>query len=414
MLLFFLSWGVKIRERNDLLVLIVFMFLLNLGLVIAMENINQEYSADNNTVALFHFSENSGNIIHDAAGSYNGTCGSGVSWTNGKFGSAIHTDPSLGVLCDLDNLSFGNSMPEGTIELWFKADNEGFYGSLWGKEWGLYNRWKMYVSATNSIFEMRTGPPDLQSSIHDLNANYSFSAGNWYHIAGSWGPEGMRIYVNGYLLSSNSYSGSSPNTYTPRPFTIGQFYSYMGREVNFTGIIDELRVSNVSRIYTEPSTCTAYSYSTMWGSRGFGDDQFGNDLGPRGIDIDNKGYVYVADYGGGWIKKFTINGDYTAKWSADYISDLVYDGDFVYATNPSGYLTKYNINSSKIWEESIPSPGWLLNGVTIDSEGIVQVANAYDSKIYRYYQNGTYMSSWGVFGNGSGQINEPWSLAADK
>ena len=240
--------------------LLLFVFLLIVEAVIAVENINSEYSVDANTVALFHFNQNSGTKVIDETGRYNGTMGAGASWaTSGKFSNALQTSGTAQRV-DLNDNTFGNAMPEGTVEAWFKADsfNSVNCSDIWGKAEstspaGLYRRWGIFIctNITNKIsYQMRTGPPDTVASIHDLEFNYTFSTGKWYHVAGTWGPAGMKIYLNGErVASSSSYTGSSP-TITGRPFTIGQSYSYNGREFHFNGIIDELRVGNVARNYT--------------------------------------------------------------------------------------------------------------------------------------------------------------------
>lgn len=58
----------------------------------------------------------------------------------------------------------------------------------------------------------------------------------WYHLAATWGPNGMRVYVNGRLEGENAYSGPLPN---------GMKYAYLAAETwhpYFDGAIDDVRI----------------------------------------------------------------------------------------------------------------------------------------------------------------------------
>jgi DNA-binding beta-propeller fold protein YncE len=55
----------------------------------------------------------------------------------------------------------------------------------------------------------------------------------------------------------------------------------------------------------------APTYQTKWGTRGTGDGEF---LGPHGVAVAPSGHVYVSEFHGHRIQKFTIDGLLVAKW----------------------------------------------------------------------------------------------------
>ena len=65
------------------------------------------------------------------------------------------------------------------------------------------------------------------------------------------------------------------------------------------------------------------NFITKWGSKGHGDGEFNY---PKGISVDSKGYVYVADAYNHRIQKFDSNGNFITKWGSKGTGD----GEFNY------------------------------------------------------------------------------------
>ena len=78
-------------------------------------------------------------------------------------------------------------------------------------------------------------------------------ANEWQYIAVSWGPAGRKLYVNGVLKSSNSFTGWAISDLGPN-FSVGvnnlgSFPTENREQADST--IDELRISNIQRSDTE-------------------------------------------------------------------------------------------------------------------------------------------------------------------
>ncbi|MCX6353657.1 MAG: LamG domain-containing protein [Candidatus Aureabacteria bacterium] len=201
------------------------------------------YTPDANTVALYHFNENTGTTSADATGSYNLTLSSASIWTApGKFGaSALNCAgayyASSGTLLD-------TAPNKGTIELWFCpnitiSSSLGDYQMLLGKVNMEGHEMQLTFMPGTGKLRWFSGPiPYLYSTTS------MWTGGTWYHVATTWGARGAEIWVNGVLEDSNSDTGKIAD---------GSWYDfYLGRyaptdSYKFNGKIDEFRLSNVQR-----------------------------------------------------------------------------------------------------------------------------------------------------------------------
>jgi len=73
----------------------------------------------------------------------------------------------------------------------------------------------------------------------------NFSAGVWYHLAGTFNGSYVRLYVNGALKDSVQASGTIGTSDVP--FIIGAESDPGGTAAYFNGTIDEVRIWNVAR-----------------------------------------------------------------------------------------------------------------------------------------------------------------------
>ena len=72
--------------------------------------------------------------------------------------------------------------------------------------------------------------------------------GRWYHLAGVWGSEGLKIYINGVLQDTNPYTAGIPLD-SDHCFLGANTYSLHGQANFMNGIIDEVRIYN--RVLTD-------------------------------------------------------------------------------------------------------------------------------------------------------------------
>ena len=124
---------------------------------------------------------------------------------------------------------------------------------------------------------------------------------------------------------------------------------------------------------------------------------------PRGIAVNSLGEVYVANYSGHRIQKFTSNGTFVSQWGS-----------------PGG------------GKAGLQSPAY----VAIDKVGDVYVSDSGNRRIVKYNSNGSFISTWGwgvrngtaefqicrfsdptcqagIVGANDGQFNDPQGLAVD-
>ena len=205
---------------------------------------------DNYTLAYFDFdhggsdfSDRTGThkaIMH-GAGSAEGYKGKGVACSEGSF-------VSLGFLVP-------DKTPEGTVELFIKPSNafnpEGTY-SIFGNQGArlhiIYKNRQMYFQKNHDNKHIFIhGPAALESD-------------EWYKIAVSWGPRGMRLFINenliGFKQDTSDYRLDQRDLREYGEFHAGYknwccmdgigIYNRSGNYY-FEGTIDELHISSVDR-----------------------------------------------------------------------------------------------------------------------------------------------------------------------
>lgn len=177
-------------------------------------------------------------ILDNFNGTTTGTAYGGVSYVASQsgYGQAAQMNPGSFIQYSLGSLS------QGTIELWVKPDvapsvtSQGLLTINW------FNTASM--PGSGYILHMGFAPGGvLQTGAWPgggaAGATPVSSGGVWTHVAASWGAAGTKIYVNGVL------DGSSPS-----PMNIGflgtnyLYLNYWGN-ANFTGLMDELQISNI-------------------------------------------------------------------------------------------------------------------------------------------------------------------------
>ena len=196
-----------------------------------------------------------------------------------------------------------------------------------------------------------------------------------------------------------------------------------------------------------PIESETYEYVEEWGSEGSGDGQFDN---PLKVSVDNSAeYVYVADDYNHRIQKFTTGGSFLTKWG--YFSGLgTGDYEFGYpvsvAVDPTGqyvYVVDAGHNRIKKFTSDGTIVGWWgrddLNftgwhdpgsnrrgvegsgdgqfnspqGIAVDSDGNVYVADHYNYRIQKFTSTGTFLAKWGSQGTGDSQFEGLYGLAVD-
>ncbi len=136
------------------------------------------------------------------------------------------------------------SQANGTIEFWLfltaygingmsLVDQGQYYTACFGWTFGMgVNATGMLYSSAWNAFSMTSG-----TTVMPLNA--------WTHVAATWGGTGAKLYMNGALVGSDTNTGMPASGYG------GQVMMLLGTTAGATSRIDDLRVSNIQRTWTD-------------------------------------------------------------------------------------------------------------------------------------------------------------------
>ena len=136
-----------------------------------------------------------------------------------------------------------SGMNEGTIEFWFLPNSWSTSTSIWNGgnghpgtngDWVKIGSHAPTAGNSNLIFGVYAG------SWRWSNSGALPDLGVWRHVAASWNSTGLKIYVDGQHLATNSYSGGIPN-FSAELIGASSWGSF------FNGHVDEVRIWNIAR-----------------------------------------------------------------------------------------------------------------------------------------------------------------------
>jgi len=206
-------------------------------------------------VGYWKFDEGSGSVAYDSSGNENTGTVYGAQWVEGVKGGALRFDgiddhvyipssPSLTVTgsqitveiwlrpsITLDATSpFINFIDKGN-EYGFQISQDGYNPTPDGKIW-------FYVGLELSGWHWE----GIQTTTN------RWIADTWYHLAGVYDGNSIKIYVNGVLENSRPLSGNlcAQGAY---PLSIGSYT--LGNQYFFNGVIDEAKIYNYARTTEE-------------------------------------------------------------------------------------------------------------------------------------------------------------------
>ena len=131
---------------------------------------------------------------------------------------------------------------EGTVEFWFSSPSWGGSEAVWcagaghpGTNFDMARFGSHFSAGSEAIsFGIFSGVWRWSNSGQVLVDN------TWYHFAGTWGAEGVKIYINGELMRTNTFTGQM-SAYAVDLIGAGTWGDYT------SGDIDELRIWNLAR-----------------------------------------------------------------------------------------------------------------------------------------------------------------------
>ena len=192
--------------------------------------------AASDEVLVLHFDEGSGTIARDSSGYGNDGTIYGATWVDGKYGEALSFDgiDDYIEVPDSDSLDITDAI---TIEAWVKP-SPGDYRTIVSK--GYLESYALRIARDSEpIMAFFTLDPN---NPHAIAGTYNNIANNqWWHIAGTYDGNHVRLYINGELDDSEAYTGTITTLSTP--LRIGKLSGTTKTEC-FNGIIDEVSIYN--------------------------------------------------------------------------------------------------------------------------------------------------------------------------
>lgn len=133
-----------------------------------------------------------------------------------------------------------------TIEAWVNTASTGLRTIVSKYQHNNGDNWddSFYFGLTGGkvVWQLNAG-----DSYSGLIGNINVADGTWHHIVGTWDGTNQRIYVDGNQDTSRTYSGNGQLNSTDEPITIGRTIDFGSPGRFFNGLIDEVRIWNISR-----------------------------------------------------------------------------------------------------------------------------------------------------------------------
>ena len=150
---------------------------------------------------------------------------------------------------------------------------------------------------------------------------------------------------------------------------------------------------------------------------------------PRGVDVDRRGNVYVADTENHAVKKLDRNGNLLAVWGdrGEGPGEFRYPRDVAVAPDGRVYVadtlndriqvfTADGDFAEQIGKGRGSSPGWLdgPKAVAVDGWGNVYVADTFNNRIQVFDADGGLQFEWGGAGSADGRFRNPSGIAVSE
>jgi len=234
-------------------------------------------------VGYWKFDEGSGNIAHDSSGNGNdGTLVNNPQWIDGISGNALILDGTASFVDVPSSSSLVIHGDQVAAEMWIKpaitldSSTPLMFPLTKGNEYTFsinYRETDPNINDGKIRFDIGIATSDYLRDEGISTTTDHWMANTWYHLAGTYDGNSIKIYVNGVLENSRAVSGelwTQEPTYAEYPLSIGA-YTWMeatppgtiyGRLFFFNGAIDEVKIYNYARTAEE----ILNDYNSVYGS----------------------------------------------------------------------------------------------------------------------------------------------------
>ena len=191
-----------------------------------------------------------GTTVTDMGGFGNGTLMNGMGWSSasGNGGGAWVLDGIDDYISRTNGPTYGTNF---SVEAWFRVSGNFSQGSLAGQaslnvdDWTYSNMWLLHPNATAASTSISFYVNENPFGSYRIRAvtTGTLSAGNWYQVVGTYSASGMKIYVNGALIATNtSISGTGVTNNASNTLVVGGDPRYSFRRL--TGNISTFNIYN--------------------------------------------------------------------------------------------------------------------------------------------------------------------------
>lgn len=198
---------------------------------------------DNNFKMVQHMEETSGGsgaITDSTSYSNNGT-----DYNSPAFGASGNNDGAIGFVgtsaqyIDCGNDSSLDITGNVTVEAWIYPTDSNTNKGIVAKYQGTDPSYYLLFDGTGHIdFVVQSSPFTLRADAGTPSTN------NWHHVVGVYDQSKVRIFLNGVETIGDDYFSTIDSTSSI--VTIGSWYNNTS-SFDFTGTIDEVRISNTNR-----------------------------------------------------------------------------------------------------------------------------------------------------------------------
>ncbi len=164
-------------------------------------------------------------------------------------------------------------------------------------------------------------------------------------------------------------------------------------------------------------------FITKWGTHGDGDGEF---ILPFGVAVDKEGRVYVIDDGTARIQVFDSEGKFLSKFGGRGTSDGQFRiPSYIVIDNQNNvYVPDYDLgrvqefNSSGVliakWN-TVCGTGqeFFPNGIAVVGNGNVYITDHDNARVCVFDNEGNFLFTWGSRGTDDGQLTDPSGIAVD-
>jgi len=180
---------------------------------------------------------------NDVIGGNNGTPVNGVSFAPGKAGQAFSFNGANQYVSIVTTNALAGTF---SLEFWMMPMNLNSTLGVIGSRGPSDGSYDMQLNGGSIHGDIGNGSSWITTS---ADAAYSFSVGNWYHIASVVTQTNYAIYINGIVVGSGTYAFSHPLLFDANHLLeIGYLGNY-GEYMN--GLMDEVSVYNRALSYDE-------------------------------------------------------------------------------------------------------------------------------------------------------------------